>query len=94
MVITGKKAVKINSDKGDGHEDGAPCIIIGQSQTVKYSELKMYVVIWEDFPLPVLIAEHRLKLSEEEKDIELLQDDFGHMWALIVRGFFILYEKK
>lgn len=94
MIIKGKKAVKIKSEIGDGHTDGAPCIVIGESQTIKDSDLKMYVVIWEDFHLPVLIAEHRLLLSEDEEDIELLQDDFGHMWQLIKRGFFILYEEK
>lgn len=92
MEITAKKAVKCNSEPGDGHNDGTPCLIIGETLSIPDSDIKLYFTLWEDFSVPVAIASSRLIVLEEKKDINFDETEYSDY--LVDSKMLILYEKN
>lgn len=92
--ILGKKAVKINSEPGDGHHDGATCIIIAESPDTPYGII--YLTIFEDFPLPVAIAGFRVKFltPEDCTQIQLTDDQVEYLSNFPEKMFKYYYDEE
>ena len=66
-LLNGTRVQKVNSEPGDGHQDGACGTVIGSveaGQVPGFSDRYVYFVAWEDAPgagVPVGIREGRLK---------------------------------
>lgn len=77
--ILAVKAKKINSQPGDGHQNGDKCIIIAESQDSAVGII--YLAIFEDFPLPIGVADFRIELLTERKKkrIKLTQQQVNYL---------------
>ena len=61
-LANGSAIVKIGSEPGDAHQDGAPGRVLA---SMGVGEFLTYCVEWADLPgTPVWIAAHRVKLVE------------------------------
>lgn len=68
-MINAVKAQKVNSEAGDGHKDGARCVIIAETADTPYGII--YLTIFDDYPLPVAVADYRVKLLANEKKVKM-----------------------
>lgn len=60
---------KIQSEEGDGHQNGATCLVIAES--VKSHIGFIYLVIFEDYLFPIAVANTRIKLLTKEKRVRV-----------------------
>lgn len=91
--ILGVKAKKINSEPGDGHQNGTKCTIIAESPDTPIGIV--YLAIFEDFPLPVGIADFRVKLLTNEKRVKLqLNKAQLNYLELFPQGMFKFYHDE
>lgn len=62
MVIKAKKAIKINSQRGDGHINGEELLVIGKTPALQ--GIRLYIVLTKKFPLPVMILDTKIEIEE------------------------------
>lgn len=71
-IADGKTVIKCNSEKGDGHRDGAEAVVIESVGPIEFKgdpETYGYMVKWADMPhLPVFVAGDRI--IEKEASVE------------------------
>lgn len=59
MELKARIGIKINSEEGDGHQDGEQCKIIGILSD------KLYACLYEKFPIPVFTLYSKVALTGE-----------------------------
>lgn len=91
MKVEAFRAHKINSMPGDSHKDLTPGFVIGES-SIGVEGILMYLILFEDFELPVAIYGKRLTIDKETKiqvELDKFQMDYLNN---IPKGMFNLYE--
>lgn len=71
MTVKALEIKKINSQPGDGHQDGD----IGYAIcTIGPDDMLMYGVLWDDYGIPVFMADYRTELTCNSKEIDLSEE--------------------